>query len=53
MQQKFIPVVMSCRYGIVLALTIVKMLVILTKPLSESAKKDGKLVIDMNSGFSK
>ena len=45
-QQKLLPLVLSCRYDTPLVLTIVKILVILTKPLSESAINAGKLVID-------
>jgi len=46
LQQKLLPLVLSCRYDTPLVMTIVKILVILTKPLSENAKKAGRLVID-------
>jgi len=45
-QQKLIPLVLSCRYDTPLVLTIVKILVILTKPLSQTAINAGRLVID-------
>jgi len=48
--QKLLPLVWSCRYDTPLVLTIVKILVILTKPLSAAAKKAGRLVIDVKSG---
>jgi len=48
-QQKLLPLVLSCRYDKVLVITIVKILVILTKPMSEAAKKAGRLVIDVKS----
>ena len=45
-QQKLLPLVWSCRYDTALVLTITKILVILTKPLSANAKKAGRFVID-------
>lgn len=48
-QQKLLPLVMSCRYDTPIVLTIVKILVILTKPLSETAKRAGTMVIDTKS----
>ncbi len=45
-QQKLVPLVLSCRYDTPLVLTIVKILVILTKPLSDNALKAGRMVID-------
>ncbi len=45
-QQKLLPLVLSCRYDTPLVLTIVKILVILTKPLSETAMNAGRLIID-------
>jgi len=47
LQQKLLPLVLSCRYDTPLVLTIVKILVILTKPLSENAKKAGRFIIDI------
>ena len=48
-QQKLLPLVLECRYDTPLVLTIVKILVILTKPISEQAKRAGRLVIDVAS----
>ncbi|KAI2510180.1 negative regulation of DNA replication [Fragilaria crotonensis] len=45
-QQKLLPLVMTCRYDTPMILTIVKILVILTKPLGEAAKKAGRFAID-------
>lgn len=45
-EQKLIPLVLSCRYNTPLILTIVKILVILTKPMSESAVKAARVLID-------
>jgi timeless len=48
-QQKLLPLVLSCRYDTPLVTTIVKILVILTKPLSETARNAGRLIIDTKS----
>lgn len=48
-QQKLLPLVLSCRYDSKMVLTIVKILVILTKPLSENAKNAARLIIDVKS----
>jgi timeless len=48
-QQKLLPLVLECRYDTPLVLTIVKILVILTKPISDQAKRAGRLVIDVAS----
>ena len=48
-QQKLLPLVLSCQYDTDLVITIVKILVILTKPLSESAIKAGKMIININN----
>lgn len=45
-QQKLLPLVMTCRYDTSMVLTIVKILVILTKPLGEAAKRAGRFAID-------
>jgi Timeless protein len=48
--QKLLPLVhSSCRYDTPMLLTIVKILVILTKPLSENTVRAGKMVIDVKS----
>ena len=44
--QKLLPLVMTCRYDTPMILTIVKILVILTKPLGEAAKRAGRCAID-------
>jgi timeless len=49
-QQKLLPLVMSCRYDTPIVLTIVKILVILTKPLSEITRRAASMVIDTKSG---
>lgn len=48
-QQKLLPLILACRYDPPLVLTIVKILVILTKPVSDQAKRAGRLVIDVAS----
>lgn len=45
-QQKLLPLVLSCRYDTPMVLTICKILVILTKPLAENTKRAGRLTID-------
>lgn len=45
-QQKLLPLVVSCRYDTAMVLTICKILVILTKPLAENTVRAGKMVID-------
>jgi timeless len=44
--KKLLPLIMTCRYDTPMVLTIVKILVILTKPISESTKKAGRFAID-------
>lgn len=48
--QKLLPLVMSCRYDKAMVMTVCKILVILTKPLSEDAKRAGRLIVDVKSG---
>jgi hypothetical protein len=45
-RQKLLPLVMTCRYDTPMVLTIVKILVILTKPLSDTTKRAGRMVIN-------
>ena len=52
-EQKLLPLVMTCRYDTPIVLTVVKILVILTKPLAENTKRAGQLVIDRTSAKSK
>jgi len=49
-EQKLLPLVVSCRYDTALVITLLKILVILTKPISETAKKASKMVIDVKTG---
>ena len=48
-EQKLLPLVLTCRYDSAIVLTVVKILVILTKPLADSTKTAGKLIIDTSS----
>ena len=48
-QKKLLPLVMTCRYDTPMVLTIVKILVILTKPLHENTLRAGRLIIDTKS----
>jgi hypothetical protein len=48
--QKLLPLVVGCRYDAAMVLTVCKILVILTKPLSESAKNAGRMTVDVRSG---
>jgi len=45
-QQKLLPLVLSCRYDTSMVLTVCKILVILTKPLSDNTVRAGRMVID-------
>jgi len=47
--KKLLPLVLTCRYDTPMVLTIVKILVILTKPLHENTLRAGRLVIDTKS----
>jgi timeless len=48
-EQKLLPLVMTCRYDTPMVLTVVKILVILTKPLAENTQRAGRMVIDTKS----
>ncbi|KAL7468160.1 hypothetical protein ACHAXS_008379 [Conticribra weissflogii] len=48
--QKLLPLVVNCSYDSALVLTICKILVILTKPLAEGARRAGGLILDVKSG---
>jgi len=48
-EQKLLPLVLTSRYDSMIVLTVVKILVILTKPLAESTKTAGKLIIDTSN----
>jgi timeless len=48
-EKKLLPLVIACRYDSAVVLTVVKILVILTKPLSENAKRACQLIIDTTS----
>ena len=45
-EQKLLPLVQTCRYDNAIVLTVVKILVILTKPLADSTKRSGRVIID-------
>jgi timeless len=51
-EQKLIPLVMTCRYDTPIVLTVVKILVILTKPLADNTKRAGQMIIDTMSNKS-
>ena len=46
LQHKLLPLTVSCRYDTPMVLTVVKILVILTKPLSDNTNRAGRMVID-------
>ncbi|CAJ1967883.1 unnamed protein product [Cylindrotheca closterium] len=48
-EQKLLPLVISCRFDTAIVLTVVKILVILTKPLAENTKRAGRMLIDTSS----
>lgn len=48
-EQKLLPLVVTCRYDTPIVLTVLKILVILTKPLSENTQRAGQMIIDTNS----
>jgi timeless len=48
-QHKLLPLTASCRYDTPMVLTVVKILVILTKPLSDNTLRAGRMVIDTMS----
>ena len=52
-QKKLLPIVVACQYDSALVMTIVKLLVILTKPLSGGAQKAARLVIDVKKSKQK
>lgn len=52
-QTKLLPIVLACQYDSALVMTVVKLLVILTKPLSGGAQKAAKLVLDVKRSKSK
>ena len=48
-EQKLLPLVLACRYNVPLVLTVCKILVILTKPLSTATARAAVLPIDTKS----
>lgn len=48
-EQKLLPLVVTCRYDTPIVLTVLKILVILTKPLAESTQRAGQMIIDTAS----
>ena len=51
-EQKLLPLVVTCRYDTPTVLTVLKILVILTKPLSENSRRAGQMIIDTASSKS-
>jgi len=51
-EHKLLPLVVSCRYDTPIVLTVLKILVILTKPLSENSQRAGQMIIDTTSAKS-
>lgn len=45
-EQKLLPLVVTCRYDTPIVLTVLKILVILTKPLAENSQRAGQMIID-------
>ena len=48
-EQKLLPLVVTCRYDTPIVLTVLKILVILTKPLAENTQRAGQMIIDTAS----
>lgn len=48
-EQKLLPLVVTCRYDTPIVLTVLKILVILTKPLAESTQRAGQMIINTAS----
>jgi len=48
-EQKLLPLVVTCRYDTPIVLTVLKILVILTKPLAENTQRAGQMIIDTTS----
>jgi timeless len=51
-EQKLLPLVVTCRYDTPIVLTVLKILVILTKPLAENSQRAGQMIIDTTSSKS-
>ena len=51
-EQKLLPLVVTCRYDTPIILTVLKILVILTKPLAETSQRAGQMIIDTASSKS-
>lgn len=51
-EQKLLPLVVTCRYDTPIVLTVLKILVILTKPLAENSQRAGQMIIDTASSKS-
>ncbi len=51
-EQKLLPLVVTCRYDTPIVLTVLKILVILTKPLSDTSQRAGQMIIDTTSSKS-
>ena len=51
-EQKLLPLVVTCRYDTPIVLTVLKILVILTKPLADNSQRAGQMIIDASSSKS-
>mmetsp|Transcript_17087 Transcript_17087/g.39446 ORF Transcript_17087/g.39446 Transcript_17087/m.39446 type:complete len:1009 (+) Transcript_17087:154-3180(+) len=51
-EQKLLPLVVTCRYDTPIVLTVLKIMVILTKPLAETSQRAGQMIIDTASSKS-
>jgi timeless len=51
-QQKLLPLVLTCRYDTPMVLTVCKILVILTKPLADNTVRAAQMVIDTKKNSS-
>ncbi len=51
-EQKLLPLVVTCRYDTPIVLTVLKILVILTKPLADNSQRAGQMIIDTSSSKS-
>lgn len=52
-EQKLLPLVLNCRYDSDIVLTVAKILVILTKPLSDTTVRAGRMTIDTKKSKNK
>ncbi len=48
-EQKLLPLVLTSRHDTAIVLTVIKILVILTKPLADATRRAGRMIIDSSS----